>query len=211
MSYNATKQHIRDVLSEKSQIRNGEPIQTIARYLRSSKKANRISESEQQIKKQEATRLIDFAKKNNLWFSKFDASNYVSEGAEQKIYLMNSYQVFKLNDSIYFTSWLDYLNNLLLHNFFFEDTSYELIGFTFQNNTLYSLVKQNYIQITEPTNLNVVKQFLETNGFQNIRNHDYYNPSLGIILEDLHDENVLTRNGMLYFIDTVFYIVSPKK
>jgi hypothetical protein len=208
MSYNATKQHILDVLSGKSQIRNGEPIQTIARYLRSSKKANRISESEQQIKKQEATRLIDFAKKNNLWFSKFDASNYVSEGAEQKVYLMNSYQVFKLNDSIYFTSWLDYLNNLLLHNFFFEDTSYELIGFTFQNNTLYSLVKQNYIQITEPTNLNVVKQFLETNGFQNIRNHDYYNPSLGIILEDLHDENVLVNNGIYYFIDTVFYLTA---
>ena len=208
MSYNATKQHILDVLSGKSQIRNGEPIQTIARYLRSCKKANRISESEQQIKKQEATRLIDFAKKNNLWFSKFDASNYVSEGAEQKIYLMNSYQVFKLNDSIYFTSWLDYLNNLLLHNFFFEDTSYELIGFTFQNNTLYSLVKQNYIQITEPTNLNVVKQFLETNGFQNIRNHDYYNPSLGIILEDLHDENVLVNNGIYYFIDTVFYLTA---
>lgn len=208
MSYNATKQHIRDVLSGKSQIRNGEPIQTIARYLRSSQKANRISESEQQIKKQEATRLIDFAKKNNLWFSKFDASNYVSEGAEQKVYLMNSYQVFKLNDSIYFTSWLDYLNNLLLHNFFFEDTSYELIGFTFQNNTLYSLVKQNYIQITEPTNLNVVKQFLETNGFQNIRNHDYYNPSLGIILEDLHDENVLVNNGIYYFIDTVFYLTA---
>jgi len=208
MSYNATKQHIRDVLSGKSRIRNGEPIQTIACFLRSSQKANRISESEQQIKKQEATRLIDFAKKNNLWFSRFDASNYISEGAEQKVYLMNSYQVFKLNDSIYFTSWLDYLNNLLLHNFFFEDTSYELIGFTSLNNTLYSLVKQNYVQITEPTNLNVVKQFLETNGFQNIRNHDYYNPNLGIILEDLHDENVLVNNGIYYFIDTVFYLTS---
>jgi hypothetical protein len=208
MSYNATKQHIRDVLSGKSRIRNGEPIQTIACFLRSSQKANRISESEQQIKKQEATRLIDFAKKNDLWFSRFDASNYISEGAEQKVYLMNSYQVFKLNDSIYFTSWLDYLNNLLLHNFFFEDTSYELIGFTSLNNTLYSLVKQNYVQITEPTNLNVVKQFLETNGFQNIRNHDYYNPNLGIILEDLHDENVLVNNGIYYFIDTVFYLTS---
>jgi hypothetical protein len=103
MSYNATKQHIRDVLSGKSRIRNGEPIQTIAGFLRSSQKANRISESEQQIKKQEATRLIDFAKKNDLWFSRFDASNYISEGAEQKVYLMNSYQVLKLKYSIYFT------------------------------------------------------------------------------------------------------------
>ena len=35
---------------------------------------------------------------------------------------------------------------------------------------------------------------------------DYYNPESNIILEDLHDENVLTNNGILYFIDTVFYI-----
>ena len=178
MSYNATKQHIRDVLSGKSQVRNGEPIQTIACYLKSSQESNRIPQIEQQVKSQEAARLIDFAKRNNLWFSKFDASNYISEGAEQKVYLMNSYQVFKLNDSIYFTNWLDYLHNLLLHNFFFPDTSYELIGFTSLNKTLYSVVKQNYIQITEPTNLSVVKQFLEANGFLNIRNHDYFNPNL---------------------------------
>ena len=208
MSYNATKQHIRDVLSGKSQVRNGEPIQTIACYLRSSQESNRIPQSEQQVKSQEATRLIDFAKKNDLWFSKFDASNYISEGAEQKVYLMNSYQVFKLNDSIYFTNWLDYLHNLLLHNFFFPDTSYELIGFTSLNKTLYSVVKQNYIQITEPTNLSVVKQFLEANGFLNNRNHDYFNPNLGIILEDLHDENVLVNNGIYYFIDTVFYLTA---
>lgn len=44
------------------------------------------------------------------------------------------------------------------------------------------------------------------NGFLNTKNNDYYNPDLGIILEDLHDENVLTENGILQFIDTVFYI-----
>ena len=50
-----------------------------------------------------------------------------------------------------------------------------------------------------------VKSFLNSNGFINNRNNDYINIHLGIILEDLHDENVLTRNGVLYFIDTVFY------
>jgi hypothetical protein len=208
MSNHATKQQIRDVLSGKIQIRNGEPIQSIARYLRSSQKADRISQSEQQIKNQEAARLIDFAKRNNLWIENFNTEKYISEGAEQKVYLMNSYYVFKLNDSIYFTSWLDYLNNLLLHNFFFEDTSYELLGFTSISNTLYSFVKQKYIQITEATNLRFVKQFLEANGFQNVRNHDYYNPDLGIILEDLHDENVLVNNGIYHFIDTVFYLAA---
>jgi hypothetical protein len=51
-----------------------------------------------------------------------------------------------------------------------------------------------------------VNIFLNKNGFINTRNNDYYNPELGIILEDLHDENVLCRNGILYFIDTVFYL-----
>ncbi|SCY98988.1 hypothetical protein SAMN02927903_03264 [Flavobacterium caeni] len=45
-----------------------------------------------------------------------------------------------------------------------------------------------------------------SNGFENNRNNDYINRELGIILEDLHDENVLTSNGILYFIDTVFYL-----
>ncbi len=44
------------------------------------------------------------------------------------------------------------------------------------------------------------------NGFENKRNNDYFNPELGIIIEDLHDENVLTHDGILYFIDTVFYL-----
>lgn len=47
---------------------------------------------------------------------------------------------------------------------------------------------------------------MNSNGFINSRNNDYFNPELGIILEDLHDENVLTRNNILYFIDTVFYL-----
>lgn len=47
---------------------------------------------------------------------------------------------------------------------------------------------------------------MENNCFINIRNHDYYNPYLGVILEDLHDENVLEQNDILYFIDTVFFI-----
>ena len=52
----------------------------------------------------------------------------------------------------------------------------------------------------------MVKNFMSANGFENIKNNDYLNPDLGIILEDLHDENVLTENGILKFIDTVFYI-----
>ena len=95
---------------------------------------------------------------------------------------------------------------MLIHNFYFEDTAYELIGFTKENDILYAVVQQSYVTITSNTDLYQLKEFLTSNGFENTRNNDYFNPSLGIILEDLHDENVLTRNNVLYFIDTVFYL-----
>ncbi len=48
----------------------------------------------------------------------------------------------------------------------------------------------------------------EFNGFtkSNPLNNDYINRELGIIIEDLHDENVLKKKGELFFIDTVFYL-----
>ena len=87
--------------------------------------------------------------------------------------------------------------------FFFPDTAYELIGFTKDKDILYAIVKQNYVSITSNTNLEDVKSFLTLNGFDNVRNNDYYNSVLGIILEDLHDENVLTRT--IYFILLIRY------
>lgn len=40
---------------------------------------------------------------------------------------------------------------------------------------------------------------MKYNGFINSRNNDYLHKELGIILEDLHDENVLTRHGFFVF------------
>jgi hypothetical protein len=71
---------------------------------------------------------------------------------------------------------------------------------------LYAVVEQPFIKSDQNTVLENVKSFLDENGFENTRNNDYFNPDLGIILEDLHDENVLTFQNNLYFIDTVFYI-----
>lgn len=71
---------------------------------------------------------------------------------------------------------------------------------------MYAVVEQPFIKSDQNTVLENVKSFLDENGFENTRNNDYFNPDLGIILEDLHDENVLTFQNNLYFIDTVFYI-----
>ena len=67
-------------------------------------------------------------------------------------------------------------------------------------------MQQKFVLHTDITNLDAVKTYLISNGFLHKKNNDYYHPLLGIILEDLHDENVLTSNGVLFFIDTVFYL-----
>jgi len=203
---NRLKYELHNILSGKSEVRFGAIIQTIAGYLKNGKTTGRAVESEKHFKSEETERLENYITQNNLWVRDIDLSQYVSEGAEQKVYLKDSENVLKLNDSIYYTSWKDYFYNLLLHNYFFPDTAYELIGFTKDNDILYCVVQQSYVAITVNTDLQQVKTFLTQNGFENNRNNDYFNPELGIILEDLHDENVLTRNEILYFIDTVFYL-----
>ncbi|AWH85492.1 hypothetical protein HYN59_10345 [Flavobacterium album] len=200
------KNELQNVLSGKSEVRYGAIIQSIANYLKNGSVASTETKSAKYYKEQEATRLEDYILQANLWIGDIDFSQYVSEGAEQKVYLKDSEHVLKLNDSIYYESWLDYFYNLLLHNYFFPDTAYDLVGFTKDNDVLYAIVKQAYVSITDKTYLARVKSFLEENGFENTRNNDYFNPELQIILEDLHDENVLTRNDILYFIDTVFYL-----
>lgn len=203
---NDIKNELQDILQGKSQVRNGELIQTISNYLRRSEKSSNLAKTDQYFKREETKRLVDFITTNNLWVKEIDLNLYISEGAEQKVYLKDEDEVYKLNDSIYYISWVDYFDNLLLNNYFFPDTAYNLKGFFSDKEILYALVEQNYIKADMPTDLKNIKIILSNNGFINVRNNDYYNPDLGIILEDLHDENVLTSNEIPYFIDTVFYI-----
>jgi hypothetical protein len=200
---------IQHILSGKSQVKHHHLIQTTCSYLKGSQGASSMAKDQQQHKEEETKSLIQFAEKNHLWVD-IDIDLYVSQGAEQKVYLKNGLTVLKLNDAIYYASWVDYFHNLLLNNLFFPDTAYQLLGFYKDSSILYAVVEQPFVKANEKTDLNMVKAFLENNGFINKKNHDYYNEELGLILEDLHDENVLTQNGMLYFIDTVFYINSPR-
>ena len=186
----------------------GDIIQATARYLRGSKEAGRAAKGNEYSKEQETKDLIAFIDKNNLWYKKtVSTDDKIGEGAEQKVYFYPEKQkVVKLNDSIFFASWLDYINNLSIHNYFFPGTFYTLLGFLIVNDTLYSVVEQPYVKSTEGVKINEVKDFLKANGFENTRRNDYYNPHLGIILEDLHDENVISSRNQLFFVDTVFYL-----
>ncbi|MCC9016358.1 hypothetical protein [Flavobacterium lipolyticum] len=200
------KNELQNIISGKGQVRHGDTIQTVSRYLRKGTSTGRALKSGKQIKSEETALIKEFCERNSFWITGININAFISSGAEQKVYLQNKHKVIKLNDSIYYETWEDYLNNLLLHNYFFSDTAYQLIGFSEQDTILYAVVEQRFVDSDSDTELENVKVFLTSNGFVSTRNNDYFNPELGIILEDLHDENVLTFQGNLFFIDTVFYL-----
>lgn len=167
------KNELHNIISGKSKVGFGAIIQTIASYLDNGSQSSEKTESSKQIREQETKKLEGFVTERNLWINDIDFSQYVSEGAEQRVYLKDSDHVLKLNDAIYYSYWTDYFYNLLIHNFFFPDTAYELIGFTKESGNIYAVVKQSFVTITQETDLSKVKSFLEANGFINNRNNDY--------------------------------------
>jgi hypothetical protein len=209
MNYKAIKDEIQNIIYGKSGNSQKTLIRTVADYLRASERASTLVKKDKQYNQEETKKLIEFCNQNNLWVNeKVNFDLFVSEGAEQKVYIKNNKTVFKLNDAIYYESWQDYLINLQLNNYFFPDTTYTLAGFCLIDQIIYALLEQPFVTANESTDLEKVAEFMLENGFVNTRNHDYFNSELGIILEDLHDENVLTKDGVLYFIDTVFYLKS---
>ena len=210
-TWKINKKGIQDVISGKGKVGEGSLIQATKSYIRTGKTTGYGYKEGEPSKEQEGALLKQYIDENGLWVDISGLDSYLDEGAEQRVYLVDGQYVLKVNDGIFYASWEDYFNNLLLHNYFFPDTAYELIGFANEDHNIFAIVKQPFVLINEKTDLGLVKQALAENGFVNKKNNDYYNPDLGIILEDLHDENVLTRDGILYFIDTVFYLTDEAK
>ncbi len=177
------------------------------RYLERSKGNSGKTEDRFQSKEREAQILVSFIEENHLWFDFDHFSLFLDEGAEQKVFIDTAInKVFKLNDAIFYANWTQYLESLLIHNLLFPTTKYTLLGFLQLNKTLYAVLNQEYIKPTGPTNIESIKKLMLENGFVIKKNNDYIHEGLGLIIEDLHDENVLTHNGVLFFIDTVIYL-----
>ncbi len=182
-------------------------IKAAARFLSAGKETGREAQASKHSKDEESEKLTQWADKHNYWFDRFTEERYLTRGAEQRVYLdFDPDFVIKINDTIFYESWTDYFISLLIHNYFFPNTAYELMGFFIEKGILFAAVRQQYIKMNQPTDLEKVKLFLESNGFVNNRNNDFVNLHLGLILEDIHDENVLMNDGVLFFVDTVFYV-----
>lgn len=201
------KNELQNIITGNGQIGDKNLIKTIQDVLRRNEESIQISSQNKLVKSEEEIVLKNIIEAEDLTYKEeISESNYISEGAEQKVYRLDDKYVIKLNDTIFYASWKDYFNSLLIHNYFFNSTKYELLGFKIINKKIFAVVKQRFVKADETVDLEQVKSFLEFNNFRNVRNNDYQNDELGLIFEDLHDENVLINNGILYFIDTIFYL-----
>ncbi|MGB4959125.1 MAG: hypothetical protein WBO36_06580 [Saprospiraceae bacterium] len=158
-------------------------------------------------KEEEAQILLSYIKQQNLYYHGLQFSVFLDEGAEQKVFFdEENKKVIKLNDAIFYVNWTQYFESIIVHNILFKETQYELLGFMVVNELIYSVVSQDYIAPTAKTEVNDIKELLLKKGFSIKKNNDYIHTDLGLIIEDLHEENVLVRKGQLFFIDTVIYL-----
>ncbi len=201
-----TKHEIKNIISGNGGTWQAKAIKAAASNIGPGTQASAGSHGTQ-LEKWPQDGLRQYIENNNLWVPVSYFDRYLGSGAEHDVYLLDSENVVKTNNlSFYAGSMADYFDNLLLHNYFFAATAYELVGFTQQENEIRPVVKQRFVEKTQDTDLHQVKKWLADNGFANTKNDDYHNAELGIILEDLHEDNVYTMDGILYFVDTVFYI-----
>ncbi|HEY0297882.1 MAG TPA: hypothetical protein VGB84_01560 [Arachidicoccus sp.] len=165
-------------------------------------------ESRAIIKENQAAFLKTQAEEFHIWLECLPAGcKYLTKGGESKVFLASSgFDVIKINDAIYYATWMEYFNNLVIHNLLFPNTAYTLIGFTETEGNLHAVLKQPFIE-GQQARLEDIKDFLSYNGFENVKRQDYYNEEFSLVLEDMHDENVIAKDDILFFIDTVFYIM----
>lgn len=134
-------------------------------------------------------------------------SRFIGAGAEQKVYLdPDGATVLKVNKGRFHTTWLDYFNRLLIHAFLFPATNYVTAGFTTDEGEFAVITRQPYATLETGTTRESVASYLEQQKYCRLRNDDYCNQSIGVRLEDLHDENVFQdREENLLSIDPVIY------
>ncbi|UFH53859.1 hypothetical protein [Spirosoma sp. KNUC1025] len=167
------------------------------------------------IRPQETVALKNWADTSNLWLNEADfTKNWFSfgeiEGGEHQLYQQNGYFI-KRNNLLYHTNWLEYFHRLVLHNWLFPETAVHFEGLMLVGDELQPVIRQKALLAIRGADRKEVETEMAKRGFYRRKADNYYNPDLGILVEDLHDENVLVSpRGSLLIFDPVIYLAKPE-
>jgi len=131
--------------------------------------------------------------------------------AEHRLYFDQATQRwFKCNNLSNYGNWMAYFQGIQLHNWLFPQAPLKLEGFIREGRLLRPLVSQPHVPALRGATQVEVDSAMAQLGFEPVRSrdpareYDYLNRSLGVEINDLHDENVLvTANGEFVVIDPV--------
>lgn len=112
------------------------------------------------------------------------------EGGEHQLYQHEGY-FFKRNNLSYHTNWLQYFHRLVLHNWLFPETSVQFEGLMLVEDELWPIITQKALLAVRVATRDEVEAEMKQRGFYRRKADNYYNSDLGVLVEDLHDENVL--------------------
>ena len=132
------------------------------------------------------------------------------EGGEHQIYQEGGF-FFKRNNLYYHSSWLEYFHRLVLHNWLFPETAVRFEGLMLVDEELQPVISQKAFLAVRGASRSEVEEEMQRRGFVRRFADNYYNPDMGILVEDLHDENVLVSSvGSLLIFDPVIYLATPE-
>ena len=166
-----------------------------------------------QLLEEQALRI--WATESNSWlseaaFTKHWREGGEVEGSEHQVYELNGI-VYKRNNLFYHSNWLEYFHRLVLHNWLFPETAVDFLGLMLVNDDLQPVITQKALLAVRGAERKEVENEMKRRGFYRRKADDYYNPDLGVMVEDLHDENVLVSpKGSLLIFDPVLYLARPE-
>jgi len=104
----------------------------------------------------------------------------------------------------------EFFDRVQIHNLLFEETGPRLLGFTETSEGLIApVLSQAYVIVRRGATRAETEEAMELEGFRRINADNYRRGE--VLVEDLHDENVVIDNfGKIQFIDPVIYI-RPEK
>jgi hypothetical protein len=140
-------------------------------------------------------------------------------GQENQVIFVGRNTVRKRTDiAVFHTGYLEYFCRLALHNALFPQAPVDLIGFDESAcGRLLPVFEQPFIEAERGAKASEVRVFMRRMGFAETSEGasqagwNWFHTEMKIIVEDMHDENVLLDfKGRLIPIDPVIYPAVPK-
>lgn len=155
------------------------------------------------IRQIESAEAEAYAKETGLWIPIEDTFRWkrVSGGNENEVFLSDNHQIYKINNLMNDGGILSLLERILLHNLYFPETAYQLIGFTgIDGRSVFPILAQAHIEAIDEASPEEIDMYFTKLGFQKIGDYSYTNGE--VTIDDLRPRNVLKdANGTFYIID----------